>query len=111
MPHRLFIVLIASLASVATSSLAAEDKSPGPQLGGRLARIREESREIPSAEVLIFKRAHRRAEQRAARLEMYHWMGYSPNRPMVPYTTYANDLNAGLYKPWVTGFYSQNHGW
>jgi hypothetical protein len=108
MVHRLYIVLIATLASVTTSTLVAQEKSPGPQLGGRLARMREETPEIPSAQVLIFRRAQRRAEARAARLEMYHWMARSPYRPV---STSANDLNAGIYKPWVTGFYRQNRGW
>jgi hypothetical protein len=111
MVQRLFIVLIATLASVATSTLVAQEKGSGPQLGGRLSRLREESRGIPSAEVLIFRRAQRRAEARAARLEMFDSMGYSPTRPVAAYARNANDLNAGIYKPWVIGFYRANPRW
>lgn len=111
MVQRLFIVLIATLASVTTSTLVAQEKSSGPQLGGRLARLREESREIPSAQVLIFRRAQRRAEARAARLEMSHWLAHSPYRSVAPYSSQRSDLNAGIYKPWITGFYRQNRRW
>jgi hypothetical protein len=122
MPRWLPIVLITSVASIATTSLFAQDKSiqerlaqdrklsrdngPGPQLGGRLARFRDESTPTtPSAEYLIYKRARKRAEERAAILEAQHWAGYSPTRPTIPYTHYATDLNPGLYKPWVSAYF------
>jgi hypothetical protein len=108
MSRRLFIVLITSLASLATSGVLAQDKTRNPQMGGRLSRFQDESRAIPSAESLIYKRAHERAEQRAARLEAYRWMGYAPTRPTIPYTRYANDLNPPLYQPWIVGYY---HHW
>lgn len=122
MPRRLFIVLITSVASIATSFVFAQDKSveerlaqdrtfardkgPGPQLGGRLSRFRDESAHaVPSAEYLIYQRAHKRAEDRAAILEAQRWAGYAPTRPTVPYVYYATDLNPGLYKPWVSAYF------
>lgn len=127
MPRWLSIVLITSVASIVTTTVFAEEKSlqewiaqdkaysrdkgPGPQLGGRLARLREESAPaIPSAEYLIYQRARKRAESRAELLEAQQWAGYYPTRPTIPYTYYGSDLNPGLYKPWVTP-YLYRRGW
>lgn len=131
MRHCLPIVLITSVASIFTSSLFAETKIDGkvdkrlaqdrpfardydsaPRLGGRLAQLSQERKEsIPSAEYLIFQRAHKRAEERAALLEARRWSGYTPNRPTIPYTQYATDLNPGLYKPWVSVYFGGRAGW
>jgi hypothetical protein len=122
MPRWLPIVLITSVASIATSSLFAQEKSiqeqiaqdktfsrakgPGPQLGGRLSRFREENpRAIPPAEYLIYVRAHKQAEHRAAILESQRWAGYYPTRPTIPYDYYGMDANPCLYKPWVAAYF------
>ena len=128
MPRWLPIVLITSVASIATTSLFAQDKSiqerlaqdrmfsrdkgPGPQFGGRLARFRDEnSQTVPSAEYLIYQRAHKRALDRAAILEAQRWAGYSPTRPTIPYTYYGTNLNPGLYKPWVLAYFPSRGNW
>lgn len=112
MPRRLFIVLITSLASFAASGVSAEEKTPGPQLGGRLQRFREETRAIPSPEYLIYQRSNERAQQRAARLEAYRWMGYSPNRPVMSSPAFANDMNFPYYLPWVAAYRTGHfHTW
>jgi len=115
--HRwLWVVLISSLVSVSASSVRAQDKSisnsAGPQLGGRLSRFREErAPEIPSASFLIYQRAQRQAEQRAARLEANKWAGYAPTRPTIGYAAYATDVNPGIYKPWVAAYNGYHFGW
>ncbi|MSR59013.1 MAG: hypothetical protein EXS05_15435 [Planctomycetaceae bacterium] len=100
MPRLLVVVLVTLVALLLARPLAAKDET-GPNLGGRLARLREEqTRKSPTAQQLIYERARRRARERALRLESYRRMGYSPNRPMVPYTKYGVDLNQGLHNSW-----------
>jgi hypothetical protein len=112
MPRRLLIVLISSLASLAARGVIAEETT-GPQIGGRLSRFRSESTpDIPPARLLIYQRARRLADARIARLESYEAMGYMPTRPTIPYTTYASDLNPGLYyKPWVSFYRTPVGSW
>lgn len=118
MQRWLWVVLITSLVSVSATTVRAQDKSlgkttsTGPQLGGRLSRFREERpAEIPSASYLIYQRAQRQAEQRAARIEANKWAGYAPTRPSIGYAAYAVDLNPGLYKPWVSAYNGYHFGW
>lgn len=128
MPRWLPIVLITSVASIATSTVFAgeksvqeqlaqdkafsRDKGPGPQLGGRLLRLREEeSRSIPSAEYLIYQRARKRAAVRSEILEERHWSGYYPTRPTIPYTYFGTYQNPGLYKPWVVPYLRDRGTW
>jgi hypothetical protein len=115
MQRWLWVVLISSLVSVSATSVRAQDKSlgkNGPQLGGRLSRFREErAPEIPSASFLIYQRAQRHAEQRAARIEANKWAGYIPTRPSISNAVYATDVNPGIYKPWVAAYNGYHFGW
>lgn len=100
MPRLLVVVSAALFAGLWLGPVAANDET-GPNLGGRLARLRDEqTRKNPTAQQLIFERAQRRARERHLRLEAYRRMGYSPNRPLVPYTKFGVDLNQGLHNSW-----------
>lgn len=100
------LVLAAAVAmagnTVAGSGVAQDlHKSPYEE---RLSRFREEKPRVPSAQHLIFERAQIRAQHRAARLESFRWMGYSPTRSTVPYTAYSTDLNPALMSPSGHGY-------
>jgi hypothetical protein len=86
------------MAAIGSSVAAQEPFNPRMSLGGNTARNRDDKERVgPSAEYLIFQRARHEADQRAARLEMYRWMGYSPQRPTLRTDPFATDLNPGLY--------------
>lgn len=114
MPRRLFIVLITSLASFGANRLSAADRPlPKPKPQTRTSEYRsEQPPEIPSARVLIFERARRRAEVRAARLEALEYAGISPSRPVVSFSPFTIDphMNPGLYNPWIA-YYKTRGAW
>ena len=77
----------------------------------RLSRFRAEKPRVASAEQLIFERARSRAQQRAARLEMYQWLGYSPTRPRVSDSAFMTEQNPGLTSPWGYGYRTWTGRW
>lgn len=86
------------LAATISPALAQEPLTPRMSLGNSLSRNRDDKERIsPSAEFLIHQRARHEADQRAARLEMYRWMGHSPQRPVLRRDPFATELNPGLY--------------
>lgn len=109
MKRLLMAGVTASLLGIASNSSTAQDR-PGPRYEGRLSRFREEKSRAASAEFLIYQRAQVRAQQRAARLEAYRWMGIAPTRPSIPYSVYAVNLNPGLYTAWG-GWSAWNWRW
>ncbi|MGQ0635166.1 MAG: hypothetical protein ACT4QC_11185 [Planctomycetaceae bacterium] len=98
MKRRLIAGVIGLLLSVAWTQGRAEE-TPGPNLGGRLARYREERARIASPEYHLFRRAQYQSWQRMARLEAAYNAGIVPNRPVIPVTTYS--IYPAYYHPWV----------
>jgi hypothetical protein len=102
MKRRLIAAVIGLLLSATWTQGRAED-TPGPNLGGRLARFREEQARVGSPEYQLFRRAQYHAWHRAARLEAYYNAGLSPNRPVRVLSPYpVSAIYPAHYNHWVT---------
>lgn len=96
--------LLMCAAALISPAIGQDQINPRMSFGTGLPRAREDKERVgPSAEYLIYQRARHDADQRAARLEMYRWMGYSPQRPAVRPDPFATDLNPGLYWGYTPG--------
>lgn len=89
--------LLVIAAVLGSPAIGQDQVSPRMSFGTGFPRGREEKERVaPAAEYLIYQRARHEADQRAARLEMYRWMGHSPQRPVVRHDPFSTELNPGL---------------